>query len=201
MLKRYSEKAGCGWSATFTVLTTERIRMPYLTRSSVASKACCSSRYNGCLDLSTSPRSDPTNRFPDFQLVPNITVRSYTVVFPAFGLRIQIFCILFSPHLHYSRTHLNRCWSMQASYFVYVFYCFTRFYSTVSVFCRFNLVGMVLAIGLVFGMGKPEWLGYSLVKVAWWSTQSFGHTWLCVCLWQRRDIFSSLRIKCEDRSQ
>jgi len=28
--------------------------------------------------------------------------------------------------------------------------------------------------------GKLEWLGYNLVKVAWWSTQSFGHntsTW------------------------
>jgi len=36
------------------------------------------------------------------------------------------------------------------------------------------------AIGFIFGMGKLEWLGYNLVKVAWWSTHSFGHntsTW------------------------
>jgi len=36
------------------------------------------------------------------------------------------------------------------------------------------------AIRFMFGMGKLEWLGYNLVKVAWWSTQSFGHntsTW------------------------
>jgi len=35
-------------------------------------------------------------------------------------------------------------------------------------------------IGYLFGMRKLEWLGYSLVKVVWWSTQSFGHntsTW------------------------
>jgi len=36
------------------------------------------------------------------------------------------------------------------------------------------------AIGFVFGLGKLEWLGYNLVKVACWSTQLFGHntsTW------------------------
>jgi len=35
-------------------------------------------------------------------------------------------------------------------------------------------------IGWIFGTKKPEWLGYNLVKVARWSTQSFGHntsTW------------------------
>jgi len=30
------------------------------------------------------------------------------------------------------------------------------------------------AIGFILGIGKLEWLGYNLVKVAWWSTQSFG---------------------------
>jgi len=28
--------------------------------------------------------------------------------------------------------------------------------------------------GLVFGMGKLEWLGYNFLKVVWWSTQSLG---------------------------
>jgi len=28
---------------------------------------------------------------------------------------------------------------------------------------------------LVWELGKLEWLGYNLVKFAWWSTQSFGH--------------------------
>jgi len=33
---------------------------------------------------------------------------------------------------------------------------------------------------VIFGTEKLEWVGYNLVKVAWWSTQSFGHntsTW------------------------
>jgi len=30
------------------------------------------------------------------------------------------------------------------------------------------------AIEFLFGVGKLEWLGYNVVKVAWWSTQSFG---------------------------
>jgi len=30
------------------------------------------------------------------------------------------------------------------------------------------------AIWFILGMGKLEWLGYKLVKVAWWSTQCFG---------------------------
>jgi len=41
-------------------------------------------------------------------------------------------------------------------------------------------VGYPWAVGFIFGVGKLEWLGYNLVKVAWWSTQSFGHntsTW------------------------
>jgi len=36
------------------------------------------------------------------------------------------------------------------------------------------------AIEFIFGTGKLEWPCYNLVKVAWWSTQSFGHntsTW------------------------
>jgi len=36
------------------------------------------------------------------------------------------------------------------------------------------------AIGFIFDMEKLDWLGYNLVKIAWWSTQSFGHntsTW------------------------
>jgi len=39
--------------------------------------------------------------------------------------------------------------------------------------------GSPRAIGFM-GVGKLEWLGYKIVKVAWWSTQSFGHntsTW------------------------
>jgi len=35
-------------------------------------------------------------------------------------------------------------------------------------------------VGFIFGVGKLEWLGYNLVKIAWWATQSFGHntsTW------------------------
>jgi len=34
------------------------------------------------------------------------------------------------------------------------------------------------AVGFVFGMWKlhVEWLGYNLMKVAWWLTQSFGHS-------------------------
>jgi len=31
------------------------------------------------------------------------------------------------------------------------------------------------AIGFIFGMRKLEWLGYNLVKVVWWSAQSFEH--------------------------
>jgi len=40
--------------------------------------------------------------------------------------------------------------------------------------------GSPRAIGFIFDMGKLERLGYNLVKVAWWSTQSFGNntsTW------------------------
>jgi len=40
--------------------------------------------------------------------------------------------------------------------------------------------GIPQATGFIFGTEKLEWLGYNLVKVAWWSTQSFGHntsTW------------------------
>jgi len=40
-------------------------------------------------------------------------------------------------------------------------------------------------IGFIYGMGKLEWLGYNLVKVAWWSTQLSRHnapTWHTV--WQ-----------------
>jgi len=36
------------------------------------------------------------------------------------------------------------------------------------------------AIGFTFGVGKLKGRGYNLVKVAWWSTRSFGHdtsTW------------------------
>jgi len=36
------------------------------------------------------------------------------------------------------------------------------------------------AIGFIFSTEKLEWLGYNLVKVAWWSTLSYGHntsTW------------------------
>jgi len=43
-----------------------------------------------------------------------------------------------------------------------------------------SMRGSPLAIRFIFGMGKLEWLGYNLVKVAWWSTQSFGYntsTW------------------------
>jgi len=41
-------------------------------------------------------------------------------------------------------------------------------------------IGYSLAIAFICGTGKLEWLGYNLVKVARWSTQSFGHntsTW------------------------
>jgi len=40
--------------------------------------------------------------------------------------------------------------------------------------------GSPRAIGFIFRTEKLEWLGYNLVKVAWWSTQSFEHntsTW------------------------
>jgi len=36
------------------------------------------------------------------------------------------------------------------------------------------------AVEFIVGKTKLEWLGYNLVKAAWWSTQSFGHntsTW------------------------
>jgi len=45
---------------------------------------------------------------------------------------------------------------------------------------RHSWRGFSRTIGFVFGVGKLEWLGYNLVKIAWWSTQSFGHntsTW------------------------
>jgi len=35
--------------------------------------------------------------------------------------------------------------------------------------------GSPRVIGFIFGTEKLEWLGYNLVKVAWWSTQSFEH--------------------------
>jgi len=44
--------------------------------------------------------------------------------------------------------------------------------------CRWG--GSPRAIGFIFGVGKLEWPGYNLVKVAWWLTESFGHntsTW------------------------
>jgi len=40
--------------------------------------------------------------------------------------------------------------------------------------------GFPRATWLMFGIGKPEWLGYNLAKVAWWLTQMFGYntsTW------------------------
>jgi len=40
--------------------------------------------------------------------------------------------------------------------------------------------GFSRAIRFIFGMEKVKWLCYNLVKIAWWSTQSFGHntsTW------------------------
>jgi len=33
--------------------------------------------------------------------------------------------------------------------------------------------GISRAVGFIFGTKKLEWPGYNLVKVAWWSTQSF----------------------------
>jgi len=40
-----------------------------------------------------------------------------------------------------------------------------------------SIRGCSRAIWFIFRNGKEEclWLGYNLVKVAWWSTQSFGH--------------------------
>jgi len=40
--------------------------------------------------------------------------------------------------------------------------------------------GSPRAIGFIVGVWKLEWLSYNLMKVAWWSTKSFGHntsTW------------------------
>jgi len=45
---------------------------------------------------------------------------------------------------------------------------------------RLQWGGSLGAIGFIFGLGKLEWLGYNLVKVAWWSSQSLRHntsTW------------------------
>jgi len=45
---------------------------------------------------------------------------------------------------------------------------------------KLSMKGFPWAIGFIFGVGKLEWLGYSLVKVESWSTQSFGYntsTW------------------------
>jgi len=36
--------------------------------------------------------------------------------------------------------------------------------------------GFPRAIGFLIVMEKLEWLGYNLMKVAWWLTQSFGHS-------------------------
>jgi len=55
------------------------------------------------------------------------------------------------------------------------------------------------AIGFIFGVGKLEWLGYNLVKVAWWSTQSFGHstsTWqslnhVTIAIWRLQKCLNS----------
>jgi len=47
-------------------------------------------------------------------------------------------------------------------------------------FDALNEGGSPRSIGFIFDTGKLEWPGCSLVKVAWWSTQSFGHnasTW------------------------
>jgi len=67
------------------------------------------------------------------------------------------------------------------------------------------------AVMFILGMGKLEWLGYNLVKVAWWSTQLFRHntsmcyespsplwpTWFLACaefLELSTDIFENLNI-------
>jgi len=42
------------------------------------------------------------------------------------------------------------------------------------------------AIRFIFDMGKLEWMGDSLVKVAWWSTRSFGHN---TSTWQTHNHF------------
>jgi len=55
-----------------------------------------------------------------------------------------------------------------------------RLLPTTLLFDAVNEGDLLELSGSYLVWGKLEWLGYNLVKVAWWSTQSFGHntsTW------------------------